>query len=406
MPPPQVVVIQPVEQTVTSYVEQTGTTQAVARVELRPRVSGYLLERKFEDGDLVEKDQLLFVIDEEPFQARLQLAEAKEEEAKANHQKAEQSKAREIAQAQLNLSQTELKLAQILHDRTAKLLERNALAQQEYDQTEAALKKAQAQVISSQAQLEQVLADFQTNLLTAQATLKLAQAEVRTAKIDLGYCRITAPIKGRIDRRAFDVGNFISAASPTVLANIVADDTIYAYAAISESELIRIKTHHPEWSSTKPIPIQMSLGEDRSFPFNGEIDYIAPTVETSTGTVQVRGLFKNTGVLMPGMFVRIRVPSETQTKALLLPESAIGFDQVGNYVYVVLHKKVQRKNEAGADIEVEADMVERRNVTSGDNINGLRVVTGPIAATDQIIQDGLLRVRPDSEVVIKQPTAH
>jgi len=400
-PTPQVVYVTPKQQDVTSYVEQTGTTQAVARVELRPRVSGYLLERKFEDGDLVTKDQLLFVIDEEPFQARLKLAEAKLDEAQASLEKAQQSKAREIAESQLKLSETELKLAQINHDRATTLVGKNALSRQEYDEAEAALRKAQAQIVASRSQLDQALADHQTNLLTAQAAVKLATAEVDTATIDLGYCRITAPIAGRIDRRTLDVGNFVAATSPTVLASIVTVDSVYAYAAISESDLVEIKTHHPKLADGKGIPIEMSLGEDRSFPFAGEIDYIAPSVEASTGTVQIRGRFKNNGVLMPGMFVRVRVSSGTAEKALLVPERAIGFDQVGYYVYAVKRKPVTQKDATGADVQVEADVVERRNIVPGDLIDGLRVITGPVAAADQIVSDGLLKIRPEMVVVPK-----
>src|SRR5690606_24189364 len=131
---------------------------------------------------------VLFVIDEEPFQVRLQYANARLNEAAANLKKAEQSKAREIAQAQLSLRQSEYELARINHERNIGLLNQNALSRQEYDRTEASLKTTEAQVIASKAELEQAAINYETNILSAQAALELAKSDVNTAKIDLGYC--------------------------------------------------------------------------------------------------------------------------------------------------------------------------------------------------------------------------
>ncbi len=387
-PPPEVTVSLPIQQEVTSYVEQTGTAQASERVELRARVSGFLVERNFEDGHFVSAGQLLFVIDEEPFKVRLKYARARENEAVANLKKAQQSKAREIAQAQLNLSEAEHRLAKVNHERNIGLLEQNALSRQEYDKTEAALRTAESKIRERQAELEQAQVDYQTNILSAQASLELAQSEVQTAEIDLGYCRVTSPIDGRIDRRAYDIGNYVTENNQTILASIVRVDPIYAYAAISEEELIRIKKRYQQSSNNKEaIPVLMGIGDDRAFPFEGTIDYIAPSVQTGTGTVQIRGTFKNTGLVMPGMFIRIRVPVEIDADAILVSERSLGYDQAGTYVYVVNTENV----------------IERRSVIAGDAIQGNRVISGDVKPDDKVVADGLLKVRPGMTVSAKLP---
>jgi len=381
-PPPQVDVTHPIQRPVTSYVEQTGTAQASERVELRARVAGFLQERNFEDGDLVQAGQLLFVIDESPFKVKLEYALARENEASANLKKAEQSKAREIAQAQLTLRESEYELARINHERNVGLLGQNALSRQEYDRTEAALKTTQAQVVASQAELEQAVVNYENNILSANATLELAKSEVDTARIDLGYCRINAPIDGRIDRRTVDIGNYISADQPLVLAAIVQVDPIYAYASISEDDLVKIQQRYRAHQEPSSIPILMGIGEDRTFPHHGTIDYISPSVQTDTGTVQIRGIFSNTGEVMPGMFIRVRIPSEDQPGAILVPERALGYDQAGTYVYVVN----------------QDDEIERRPVIAKDLIDTNRVIEGDVKTTDRVVADGLLKVRPKMKV--------
>ncbi|WP_437201016.1 efflux RND transporter periplasmic adaptor subunit [Planctomicrobium sp. SH664] len=381
-PTPKVDVVRPIEQAVTSYVEQTGTAQASERIELRARVGGFLQERNFEDGDLVKAGQLLFVIDEEPFKVKLQYALARESEASANLRKAQQSKEREIAQAQVTLREADHQLARVNMERNVGLLRQNAVSQQEYDRTEASLRTTEAQVVASKAELEQAIVNYENNILSAEAALELAKSEVNTARIELGYCRITAPIDGRIDRRTVDIGNYISADQSLVLAAIVKVDPIYAYAAISEGDLVRIQQGRRERSDSEAIPILMGIGEERTFPYSGTIDYISPSVQSGTGTVQIRGIFTNAGDVMPGMFIRIRIPSEVQENALLVPERALGYDQAGAYIYVV----------------TDQNEIERRQVKAKDVIDSRRVVEGKLSATDLVVADGLLKVRPKMKV--------
>lgn len=167
-PPPEVVVARPVTQHVTRYIEQTGTAQASEYVEVRSRVSGYLNEIKFEDGDRVEAGQLLFVIDEEPFSVKLQYARAKESEAAAGLTRAKQSKSREIAKADLDLAKAELHYAESSHKRNVGLVDQNAISRAEFELTDAARQKTAAQVVAAQSESDQAETEFDSNILSAE----------------------------------------------------------------------------------------------------------------------------------------------------------------------------------------------------------------------------------------------
>jgi RND family efflux transporter MFP subunit len=382
-PPPEVVVAKPVRQDVISYLSQTGTAQASERVELRARVKGFLAERAFKDGDTVTTGQLLFVIDEEPFSIKLAQLKAKEGEAEAALTKAEQSKVREITKAKLDLDQADLELARVSDTRNRNLLTKNAISREELDRSEATLKKSEAQVASDQANLEQVKADYDINILSAKSTLAAARADARIAEIDLGYCRISAPIEGRINAREFDIGNYVGDGQSTVLATVVRVDPIYTYISPSEDDLLRIQHGKQADYRESKIPVEMGLANETGYPHTGYVDYIDPSVDTGTGTIRLRGIFANPGgAIMPGLFVRIRIPSERRENALLVPDRSVGADQGGTYLLVV-----------GKD-----DKVERRTIEPGIEIDGMREVQGSIGPDDRIVIDGLLRARPGLKV--------
>ena len=186
---------------VTNYFEATGTTQPVLSVDIRARVKGFLKERHFKEGSIVKKGQLLLVIDEEPFQVSLDQAKTRLAEAEASLQKAKQSRAREVARAQLALDESQLQLARLAEARQRNLATRNAGTQEELDQAEANRKKNEAQVEADRANLEQAEADYETNILSAEAERRHGpRTAVRNAEIELGYCRMYAPIDGRISR--------------------------------------------------------------------------------------------------------------------------------------------------------------------------------------------------------------
>lgn len=382
-PPQEVVVAYPVKDSVRSHIEQTGTAQASGRVELRARVKGFLKQRKFKDGDAVKAEQLLFVIDEEPFKIKVQQSTARQSEAEAMLAKAQQSKAREISEAQLKLDEAELALAKIQERRTRELFATKALTREDLDRSEAALKKVEAQVLSDQANFEQAKADYDSNILTAQAMLDAAKADVEMAKVDLGYCRITSPIDGLINAREFDEGNYVGEGLSTVLATVVKVDPIYAFITPNEGDLGRILAGHDHDYRTHPIPMELGLGSQSGYPLSGKVDYIDPSVDTGTGTIRVRGTFDNDGLkIKPGLFVRIRIPAELQKDVLLVPDKSLGEDQGGSYVLVV----------------GEGEKVVRRTVVPGIEVDGMRVVSGSVGLQDRVVVDGLLRARPGAVV--------
>jgi membrane fusion protein (multidrug efflux system) len=395
-PPAEVTVAAPVRRDVTDYFEATGTTQPVLSVDIRARVKGFLKERHFQEGALVKEGQLLLVIDEEPFRLALEQAQTTLAEAEAALKKAHESRARETAGAQLALDEAQFQLTRISEDRQLKLIARGAGTAEELDQAVAARKKAGAQVDADRAMLEQARADYQTNILAAEARVAATRTAVRNAEIELGYCRMHAPTDGRISRVNYHVGNLVGDGQASLLATIVKTDPVYAYTNISEYDLLRLRRESgvgeqtgaaaAAGAPTPPPEMEMALAGDSGFPHRGRLDYQDPGLDPGTGTVQVRGVFPNPdGSILPGLFVRLRVPIGQRKGALLVPERALGTDQSGQYLLVVGRN----------------DVVEYRPVKTGARLEDLRVVEGKIGPEDRVVVEGLLRARPKLKVAPK-----
>ena len=391
-PPPEVTVGTPVQRAVQSYLEYTGSTKSLATVNLRARVKGFLKEVHFKEGNEVKAGDLMLVIDEEPFKIQADIVQAKLDEAEASYKKAEQSKAREVAQAQISLDSAVLLLDQIEERRNRILNSRNAGSREDVDKAEANTKKSAAQLESDKANSDQVKADFETNILAARASVESAKAELENAKINLGYCRVTAPIDGRISRKFVDLGNLVGDADATVLATIVNTNPIYAYMSISEGDLLRFRSmvskgERPDFRK-EVVPLDLGLVNEMGFPHKGKVDYADPTVDPATGTIQARGIFDNPDAsILPGLFCRIRVPFVNTPNALLVPESALGSDQAGRYLLVV-----------NAD-----NVVEQRKIKPGSlEDDGLRVVEGDIKPDDLVVVNGIQRSRPGQKVQPKK----
>jgi membrane fusion protein (multidrug efflux system) len=390
-PPPEVTVSPPLQRSVTSYAEYTGTTKAFQSVDLRARVKGFLKQVDFQEGAGVKANQLLMVIDEEPFQVKVEMAKAKLEETAAALQKAEQSKAPDVAAAQLELDQAKLVLAKVEERRSRALLARNAASREDVDKAEATTKQNAAQVDADKASLEQARADYKTNILSARANVDAAKSDLRNAEIDLGYCRIYAPIDGQITRKLVDVNNLVGDGEATVLATIVKDDPIYAYMSASEADLLRFREmvskgervdYHKE-----TIPLELGLANEQGFPHQGKLDYADPGVDPGTGTIQARGIFPNEKhVIVPGLFVRIRVAAEQHPNALLIPERALGADQGGRFLLVVNRDNV----------------VEQRHVTVGAAEGTMRVIESGLKPDDLVVVNGVQRARPGLKVKTKR----
>lgn len=387
-PPPGVTVTFPTQRNVTEYLEFSGMTQPAETVEIRARVKGFLKERHFTEGAEVKQGQLLLVIDEEPFFIQRDAAKTRLREAEAALQQAIVSKAREVAAAQVNVSQAQVQLARQEEIRIRQLYDKKVSTAADLDQASATLKAREAELESAKSNHDQVLATYETSVLSFRAQVEAAQIAVKNAELDLSYCRMTAPINGRISRINVDVGNLVGDGQSTVLATIVKLVPMYAYATISESDLLRTPALKSVGTSTdgtvaEPVPVELGLANQSGFPTAGVIDYSDPGLDPETGTLRMRGVFANSDrTLLPGMFVRMRVPVAEHSKALLVPERALGTDQSGQYVLVV----------------DQEDMVQYRSVQIGVSVGGLRVVDGQLTVNDQVITEGLLRARPGAKV--------
>jgi len=338
-PPPQVTVSQPVRQPVTDYLEFTGNTQAINTVQLRARVQGYLEKVFFQDGDQVKKDQMLFLIQPNTYEAKLKQAEAQVLQQKASHD-----------------------YAGIQVARYTKLVQQKAAAQSDLDNWR-----------------------FQRD--SSQAAIVAAEANRDLAKLDLSYTKVTAPFDGRIDRRLKDPGNLVGAGEFTLLAEVNQIDPIYVYFTINESDLLRVmgKTGRATVQSQRiKVPLFLGLANEEGYPRQGYLDFAAISLTPTTGTLQLRGVFPNPDFkILPGLFARVRAPIVGPEKtALLVPEAAIGYDQLGSYVLVV----------------DDQNLVQRRSVKIGVQKEERRVIEEGLQGEEWVITNGLLRAIPGRPV--------
>jgi len=334
-PPPAVEVAKPIVKEIVEDDEYIGRFDAMDRVELRARVDGYLDEIHFTDGDLVQKDQLLFTIDQRPFQARLAQA-----------------------QADVNSSQAVVDFTQEDLKRAVALADRGNLSQQVLDQR-------------------------RQEYRVAEANLAAALSALEVAKLDLEYTEIRAPIAGRIDERFISIGNLV-AANQTILTTIVSQDPIYFYFDIDERAFLayardaRMRNETLQQGAGS-LPVRVRLGDAREAPVEGILDFAQNQLDQGTGTMRVRAVFPNTqGILQPNLFGRINVPGSLPYMGVLIPDEAIAADQERRIVYVVDEKGV----------------ATARVIRPGPRIDGYRVVREGLDGSETIVINGLMRVRP------------
>lgn len=339
-PPPKVTVAAPVQQAVTRYLEVTGNVAAVNSADLVARVSGFLQSVNYQDGAQVKKGTLLFTIEPEPYRVKLEQAKAAEAGADAV-----------VKQNQSTLQ------------RQTELLQKQNTSQASYDQALAGRD-------------------------SAQASLDQAKANTAIAQINYDYANVTAPFDGTVTARQVSVGQYVGGtATPTVLATIVQHAPIYVNFSVSEKDVLDIRASLAargiKISDLNGIVVEVGLQNENGYPHQGKLNYVAPSVDQTTGTLTARAIFDNAdAALLPGYFVRVRIPRGPPAPALLVPEVALGSDQGGRYVLV-----------ANKD-----NVVEQRKVELGPQAGALRVIESGIAAGDRVVVNGLQRAIPGQKI--------
>ncbi len=343
-PPPTVVVSKPLVQEIVDWDIYTGRFEAIDEVEIRSRVSGYLQSIEFDDGDLLNEGDLLFVIDQRPFLIAVDRAAANAKEAKATL---------DLANAELGRART--------------LVNRGNMAQSTYD----------ARVQDKAA---------------AEAAIAVTKAELDTANLNLDYTQITAPISGRVSRRLVSKGNLVRG-DETLLTTILSNSPIYFYFEADEAALLhytRLANAGRRASSRDTaFPVQLQLVDEDGFPHQGKMDFLENRIDSASGTITGRAIFDNQdGLFTPGMFGRLRLQGSAPYEAVMVPEAAIGTDQSYKFVYVL----------------EEGNVPAYRRVKLGARRGDLRVISEGLKPDDQVVIQGLLRVRPGTPVTPKEGT--
>ncbi len=338
-PPPKVEVGPPTQRAITRYLEATGTTAPIKNVDLVARVQGFLQSINYKDGAEVKAGTTLFTIEPETYKLKLEQAQAAE------------------AGAQASVKQTEADFK-----RQSDLVQRQVVSQATMDNSTSARDNAQA-------------------------TLQQAQVNTKIAQVNYGYTNVTAPFDGIVTTHLVSVGELVGVSSPTQLATIVALDPLYVNFNVNERDVLWIRDEARRRGMTvneiRQLPVEIGLQTEEGYPHKGKLDYVSPTVNQSTGTLAVRGVLPNADrVLLPGYFVRVRVPLEEQKAALLVPDAALGSDQAGRYVLVVSSENI----------------VEQRKVVSGPLEGNLRVIESGLKPEDRVVTAGLLRAIPGQKV--------
>tara|TARA_R110002072_G_scaffold273413_2_gene434323 strand:+ start:59528 stop:60826 length:1299 start_codon:yes stop_codon:yes gene_type:complete len=359
--------------------EYTGRLDAIDSVEVRARVSGYLGTTHFHEGQMVEKGDLLAIIDPRPFRAELNGAKARLEEATARLSEAHSLKKQALAEkadsdAQLNLANSRL-------ERAMKLLESNAISKDEVDVIESEQLQAAAAIEAANAKVESANA----GIATATAAIETAKANVETASLNLQYTQVRAPVGGRISRRYVTEGNLISGGSnqSTLLTTIVSTSPIHCYFDANEQDFLKYvrlaREGKRESSRDVKNPVFLALVDEEGYPHTGHMDFVDNQIDPNTGTMRGRAILANEdGLLTPGLFARVRLPGSGRYDAVLIPDSAIGSDQSEKFVYAV--------GEDGS--------VERKKITPGPLSHGLRVIRAGLDGSERIVTRGLQQIRP------------
>ncbi len=332
---------------VTDSVELVGRLMADQRVSIRSRVSGFLQQIHFEDGQRVEAGDLLFSIEPEEYQAIYD----------------------QVA-AQVTVAETQLELAKTKLARSAKLIEAQAVSQEEFDENKAAVAEASARLTAS-------------------------KADAARVKLDVDYTKITSPVTGRVDRSLLDTGNFVTGGlgGGTELTTVVSHRPIKAVANVDENVRLKFMRRQRESAGDDfqaadklkemKYPCWLQLQDETGFPHEGLLEYAEIQINNQTGTSRLQAVFENEdGLLLPGMFVRLKLPVSEPHPVVLIPDSAIGTDQATKFVYVINDQQT----------------IEYRAVELGDRHDNLRVILSGVDPGESVVVAGMQLIQPGVKV--------
>lgn len=341
-PPLEVTVVAVAPQTTPATFEFTGKTESSRSVEIRARVEGYLDKIAYTEGDFVHPGQLLFQLDPQPFQAALENAKG------------------DLARAEAQLANARATLA-----RVKPLAKENAVSQKDLDDSVASERSAQAQVQS-------------------------AKAQVRTAELNLGYTSIKSPLNGLAGKSEFREGSLVTPGSSSLLTTLVQLDPIWVSFGVGENEVLKFRSEQAsgKLQETKNMQVELVLADGSVFPRKGRINYVAPTIDTTTGTLALRAEIPNPDrKLKPGLFVRVRLEGAVRANVMMVPQRAVMQGPQGKFVYVV-----------GPDNKAEA-----KTIQVGDFYGDQWIVNAGLSGGEQVIVDGAIKVKAGTPVKIATP---
>lgn len=344
-PPQEVVVATPVLKRLPRYIMTTGQTGATLKVDLVARVQGVLDKVGFADGDFVKEGTTLFTIERNTYETSLKIAQAA------------------VEQQQALLAQTDAD-----YQRKTSLVQRQVTSEAVFD-------------------------DSRSKRDQAAAALKQAQGNLEQAQINLGYTEIKAPFSGYVSARLVDPGALVGAGGPTKLATLVQADPLFVNFTIDERQVLLIRRAMSErglsMKTIGPVMVEAGLQTETGYPHAGTLDYVAPDIDAGTGTLSVRAKLANaTALMIPGLFVRVRLTVQKEVDTLLVPEKAVGTSQRGPYVLVV-----------GVD-----NKVEQRDIEAPDDAGeGFRIVSKGLAPSDRVVVGGIQRAVPGAVVKPVEP---
>jgi RND family efflux transporter MFP subunit len=386
MPTPEVTAATPLKVELVEWDEFVGRLEPVDFVEVRARVSGYLISTHFREGQIVNEGDLLCIIDPRPYEAEVRRAQS--EVRRANSQVKQANAAVVQAEAEVAVATARHELAVKQLERSRKLVQQDAVSQDDFDIRESEVSQSAANLQAAQARLELA----RTQVTSANAMVGSAETALALAELNLSYTQVKAPVTGRVSSRHVTEGNLISggAAESTLITTIVSLDPIYCYFDADERSYLKYvrlaKEGHLGDSREVRHPVYVGLADEAGqYPHLGHMDFVDNQLDRDTGTMRCRAVLPNPDYsLTPGLFARLRIPGSPKHEVILIPDLAVGTDQSEKFVLVA-----------------EPDgTVNRRVVTLGGRVRGLRIIRTGLDGSERIVYRGMQRARPGTKVVV------